>query len=66
MADQRKLEHRPLTAEELEVRAAEFDRDGTHHADSHSQAVQITVEVTSSSTPEPEDCGAPRRRPVAY
>jgi V8-like Glu-specific endopeptidase len=41
-------QHRPLTARELEARAGEFDRAGTCHD------VQITVEVASSTVPEPK------------
>jgi len=43
-----KLQHQPLTTKELEARAAEFNRDGRPHG------VQIVVQVTSSSTPEPK------------
>jgi hypothetical protein len=41
----RNLQHRPLTAKELEARAGEFDRAGKLHT------VQITVEVASSNVP---------------
>jgi V8-like Glu-specific endopeptidase len=48
VTEKRKPRHRPLTAKELKARAAEFDRDGRPHP------VQIVIEVTSSSAPEPK------------
>ncbi|WNC94496.1 serine protease [Paraburkholderia sp. FT54] len=42
------LNHRPLTGKELNARASEFDRDGRHYG------LQISVDVTSSSAPEPK------------
>lgn len=39
---------RPLTAEELKAKAAEFDRDGQPHT------VEIALDVTGSRPPDPK------------
>jgi V8-like Glu-specific endopeptidase len=46
--ERRKLEHRPLTTKELESKESEFNRVGQPYA------VQITVEVASSTVPYPK------------
>jgi V8-like Glu-specific endopeptidase len=47
VAQKRKLQHRPMAREELEARAAEFDREGGPHA------LHLSLEVASSGTPQP-------------
>lgn len=47
MTGKRKLQHRPLTPMELEVRAAVFNREGQH------RDLRMTIEVASAKAPEP-------------
>ena len=54
MIKHRNLQHRPLTAEEFEARAAEFNRDSSRHADDRHHVVQVVVEITSASAPAPK------------
>jgi len=48
MTENIRLQHRPLTAEELEAKAAEFNRKGQRHS------LQLSIEVASSTAPEPK------------